>query len=181
MSLSIKDIEHIKKFQNSLSSNIPIHIYNATGYGVGNQYCRIVIHSQHMVDTLKQLGVIEQKSNILRPSAPIPEKFTKDFIRGCFDGDGSVWKQGNNDYMIDFVGTVEMLEYIQNELIKNNIISHKYNFSKRKPEQSVMSFKFGGNIQVKKFITFIYKDANLYLNRKYNFSKYNNLINGLPT
>lgn len=50
----------------------------------------------------------------------------------------------------------------------NDIIKHSYKLSKRKPNQKVSSFKFGGNIQTYKFLEYIYKDSEIYLDRKYN-------------
>lgn len=50
---------------------------------------RLTIRSCIMTDDLKQLGVIENKS--LKTKIPnIPQQYFKDFVRGFFDGDGSI-------------------------------------------------------------------------------------------
>ena len=51
---------------------------------------RIQIGSKELFDSLLELGLTPNKSR--RMEMPIiPEKYTGDFIRGYFDGDGNVW------------------------------------------------------------------------------------------
>lgn len=50
----------------------------------------LAIHSKHLYMKLTQLGGLRRKSRIITfPS--VPQKFLRDFIRGYFDGDGSVF------------------------------------------------------------------------------------------
>lgn len=169
ISLKESDKKHLEKFNDSIDGNIIIRTYTClSGYGKGSLYSRITVQSQKMVDDLKSHGVIEHKSNILK--APnISSELEKDFIRGYFDGDGSVWVQNKKDLGVGFVGTKNVLMFIQDVLIKNNVIKHTYPLTKRKEQQEVFQFKFGGNIQVMKFLTYIYADATLYLERKFDF------------
>ena len=66
-----------------------------------------------------------------------------------------------------------------NELFKEGIINHIYKFDKRKEGQIVSRFRFGGNLQAKAFCEYIYKDATIYLQRKYD--RYKDLVNLLDS
>lgn len=57
--------------------------------------CRITIRSKEIVEDIKRLGGTERKSKTIRfPS--VPKKYLPDFIRGLWDGDGTIF-YGNND------------------------------------------------------------------------------------
>lgn len=172
ISLKDSDFLHLQKLNECMNGNLKIHTYTSTsGYGKGNKYSRIVFTSQHLVNSLKNLGVIENKTNILkRPDKDkLDEVFYKDFIRGYFDGDGSVWLQQKNDLGVSFLGTEDLMLFIQETLIKERIIKHFYHLTHKKEEDIVVSFKFGGNIQVMNFLDYIYSNANIFLDRKYDF------------
>lgn len=167
IALSIKDKKHLDKFNNCLESNVKIKSYiESNGFGKGNEYCRIVYTSQKLTDDLIKHGVYEHKSCILS-NPNISEKYIKDFIRGYFDGDGSIWKQDNaTQFNISIVGTNELLMFIQNYLLKNGIISRYYPLNKRRKNQIVSNFKFGGNNLAYKFLQYLYENSEMYLDRK---------------
>lgn len=182
IALNIKDKKHLKKFNDCLESNVKIKSYiESSGFGKGSQYCRILYASQKLTDDLMKHGVYEHKSCIL--SKPdIPEKYIKDFIRGYFDGDGSIWKQDNaTQFNISIVGTDELLMFIQNHLMKNGIISRYYHLNKRKENQIVSNFKFGGNNLAYKFLQYLYENSEIYLDRKMElYLELKNKINSHP-
>ena len=88
------------------------------------------------------------------------------------DGDGCI-SICKNEFKIKIVGTVALMSYIAQELKKLNININ--NFYKRHKDQDVVMIDFGGNLQVLRFLNYIYKDANVYLDRK--FDIYNQLCN----
>lgn len=63
------------------------------GKGAGNWYCRLVHDSRELALDLKNKGCYQGKSLTLTfPSKDIvPEHLIRHFIRGYFDGDGSVF------------------------------------------------------------------------------------------
>ena len=64
------------------------------------------MRSQKTVEDLKKLGCVENKSLILTfpTEQQVPKEFVYDFIRGYFDGDGSI-TNCNGNYNLNFVGT----------------------------------------------------------------------------
>jgi len=169
ISLGIKDESHLQKLNYCLNSNTPVNKYIETaGFGIGNKYCRVIYVSKKLTNDLIKHGVYENKTDIITSPNTIPYKYIKDFIRGYFDGDGSIWKQDSNTQVnIGFVGTNDLLQFIMKYLLDNNAILREYPLNKRKSEQIVSNFKFGGNYNSFRFLDFIYKDSNIYLNRKY--------------
>lgn len=182
ISLNIKDKKHLEKFNDCLRSNVEIKTYvESSGFGKGSQYCRVLYASQKLTDDLMKHGVYEHKSCIL--SKPdIPEEYIKDFIRGYFDGDGSIWKQDKGtQFNISIVGTDELLIFIQNHLLEIGIISRHYPLNKRKENQVVSNFKFGGNNLTYNFLHYLYEDSEIYLDRKMElYLELKNKINSHP-
>jgi DNA-binding transcriptional regulator WhiA len=169
ISLNIKDKNHLQKLNCCLDSNVSIKEYKETiGFAKGNKYCRVIYTSEKLTNDLINNGVYEKKTNIIAPPNLKSDNLIREFIRGYFDGDGSIWKQDNKTQVnISFVGTDNLLQFIMQYLLDNNAIIRKYSLNKRKPQQIVSNFKFGGNCNSFRFLDFIYKDANMYLDRKY--------------
>lgn len=57
-----------------------------------NEGIQICIRSQKIWDDLNRLGINNDKTFNLKISFDIPKKYIGDFVRGYFDGDGSIWK-----------------------------------------------------------------------------------------
>lgn len=132
-----------------------------------DQYC-LSIHSTHVSDVLNTLGCVARKSLVLK-FPDIQEKLIKHFIRGYFDGDGSLYyytRRNKPEYTLSIVSTkdfTDKLKYILNKelnihvcdkLTGNNNITH--------------TIYVRGNKQVSKLLDWLYLDTNLYLERKYN-------------
>ncbi len=179
LSITADDIKHLEKFKEAVSSNVPIHEYTVSGgYKIGTKYCRIIISDNKMAEDLISHGCLIKKTNIIKPPCGIPEFLEKHFIRGFMDGNGSICKSTcryGYSFAIKFCSTDLVLMWIQEHLIKNNIITHYYPLMKRKSGQVVSSFEFGGNNQVIRYLHYIYSGATVFLDRKY--SRYIELDN----
>ena len=123
-----------------------------------------------MFDNLLKYNFVEHKTNILNPpDINLLNGFTSDFIWGYFDGNGSIAHTNtelNNSYAFKLVSTKNFLDFV------NNYIKEKLGFStnkyyKRKDYQEVMSLEFGGNLKTQKILDLLYKNATIYLDRKY--------------
>lgn len=167
MALSSVDEAHLEKFKNSLDSTHPIHYYTSA-YGTG--FSRITFLNQHFVDNLISKGVLRNKSLILTfPSYDIvPKDLIVHFIRGYFDGDGSIKKTGKkrtaakDPYDVSFLGTKEFLEAIQDELGMHTKLkdTSKHNVNNHE-------IVFGGYHKALSVLNLLYENASIYLDRKY--------------
>lgn len=133
-----------------------------------NRHCYSLMFScKTIYQDIVMLGGKETKSLTLQfPN--IPEQYLSHFIRGYFDGDGSVSQRGNSGYLI---GTYEFCEQL-NVVLKRNGINIS-SIKEKHPE--LCSNTYCLNIfkkeEFRKFSEFIYSDMDensLYLYRKRN-------------
>lgn len=169
--LSSCDISHLHKLKQCMDSNVNIPTYKSNGgYSNNTEYARFKIVSDKICNDLERHGVYYNKTLILkRPN--IDYKLIKDFIRGYIDGDGCITSYMRKDsikrtYSLKIVGTLDMLNFIKEYIEENSSIKiNKYYY--RKKNSKVASIEVGGNNQVEKALNLFYKDAKIYLNRKY--------------
>lgn len=95
---------------------------------------QLCIHSEQIWIDLQKLGVTHGKTFGMEINFDIPEEYWGDYLRGFFDGDGSIWETtfrigGKPYYYANFTcASRKFLEYIQNRLGfgKINIVRKKY-------------------------------------------------------
>ena len=159
ITLSKIDINHLEKFKADIKATNPIKEYKGSGYNANGTFSKILLTSQKTVDDLKKHGCTEHKT--LKLTFPtIKDELKHHFIRGYMDGDGSISLIQNKSYIIQFTGTKDFLTSIMKYFNKNLAMYTKDNIT--------YELKFGGNLQVKKILNILYKDATVYLDRKYN-------------
>lgn len=161
-----QDIDILNKFKQCLSSNYNIQIYKDT-------YCNLTIYSSKLSKKLAEYGIIQNKTYSLQlPN--IENSLFRHFIRGYFDGDGcfSVIKRNDRKnplsktYQLNITGMPEPLRIIQLHLIKNvNIVD---NGLKSRISTCAVTMHYSGKNVCKRILDYLYHDANLYLQRKYN-------------
>jgi predicted DNA-binding protein YlxM (UPF0122 family) len=84
VSITIKDVRLLEKIRTKLKSNHPIKYLKAAGI------YQFSFSRKKMVERLRKLGITSNKSLVVE-FPKVPDKFLSDFIRGVFDGDGSVF------------------------------------------------------------------------------------------
>lgn len=138
-------------------------------YDYKNNSCGFNIGSKDICNDLISLGGIPNKSLGLKfPN--IPSEFISDFIRGYFDGDGTVT---NKHYSVKILGTEDFLLKLSEILETENIRIHSIEIANKDENKSSLckSLTITRLVECEKFRDFIYKDINaesLYLQRKYN-------------
>lgn len=165
VSIGLIDKELIEQFLidiNGVGRKISENHYK-TLKGTSTSYI-LRFNSAPLYDSLLRFGITEVKSKTLKmPEWLKTHSLINHFIRGYFDGDGSVFYQHNTKY-IEFRGTVSFLESI-NEIIKSNIC--KQTKAQVHVHSNCGSLKYCGNILTMEVANFLYKDASVCLKRKY--------------
>lgn len=160
-----KDSEDsIQKFKQSINATNPILYDNSKS--VGQEQVKLICRSQKTVNDLIDKGVVKQKSLILKPPTKVPEELIRHFIRGFFDGDGSLIKYQHKNcksisFEINFTTTYEMAKWLQNIFQIGNVFPEKR-------REETWYYSVGGNQQVLKICHYMYNDASIWMNRKYN-------------
>ena len=148
-----------------------LHNYMCVGnkiYCQGKQYS-IKYRNEDSINFLMNYGLTERKSLTMRfPN--LPHNILASFIRGYFDGDGSIvltHTQYNTYGQVSFAsGSKDFLIGLQNVLFNNfNIKSTLYDDGHK--DTSTMTLKITKRKEIDKLFDIMYKDANIYLERKY--------------
>lgn len=141
------------------------------GYNYKNQY-RLLIFSARICNALQNIGMVQNKSLILKFPKSLNQELYPHFIRGYFDGDGSFCphytKDGKFQPCITFTSTEDFCVKLQ-EILKTELNipgGNIYDASCHNGVTKVLSI--GGANQTKRILDWIYSDAELYLTRKYN-------------
>lgn len=162
--LAAKDKNHLEKFKNFMESNKNIKFRKSS-----NSY-RLSIDSIELVQDLIRLGCFQNKSLILDfpTNKQVPEHLIHHFMRGYFDGDGCIYFGKDKSLRFILVGTNMFLNKYEEYILK---ILNRNNPNKRSYTGSAEELHYGGNKQVKKIFNFLYKDATIYLERKFEIFK----------
>lgn len=166
ITLHSKDIATLEQFKKSIKSTNPITDVSSNGRTLH----RILMSSQETVNDLISHGCVKQKSLILQPPVGVPEKLINHFIRGFFDGDGSIFirkaefekhKNWNiPSFDISITSTEDMVKWIADQVGFGKI-------SKEQRREKTWYYRQSGNQKVKQFCDYIYKDATIFMERKY--------------
>lgn len=162
LSLQKRDDHIIFAFANELKINANKYIKTYTNKD-GCQYSRIIIYSDELCDDLIKYNVVPNKTFITKYPI-IPQIYNRDYIRGYFDGDGSINKSIPH---LKICGTIQVLSEIQKILIQEcNLNITKLQQRHKDRDNNIRSLEYGGRKQVRRIYNFLYENANLYLKRK---------------
>ena len=169
-----------KEILTKLSNLIYIDKRPIKTYKDKNSYkrSRLLISNKHISYTLNEIGMHRDKTqNCNFPK--IKRKFLKDFIRGYFDGDGTIHysiveSSGRRAYRCSFIGTKNFIETLQKILIHTGIkCTIEQRFYDKK--NIVQKLHIHGIPQSVKLFNFMYENSNINLKRKY--KKFQDMFN----
>lgn len=140
----------------------------------------LVIYDKDIYNIIKSYNINENKSLTLEFPNNIPDKYLKDFIRGYFDGDGSVItnkEKCNSKYtklIIQFLGTEKFLTRL------TELINEKFNFGIKhvvNTRTKIKCLRYYTR-QAREILKWLYDTDSLKLERKYiHFKDYLNEFN----
>ena len=165
LSLQEKDKYILELLREELKSNHPIILkaYNSKNINWSNQYS-YTIKNKHVVSTLHDYGLVPRKSYHLEFPSIIPDQLISHFIRGYFDGNGSI-PSNPNEKRVNISAPTDFGMYLKSFCEKT--LNIHISVSTPHQNQYVKEFRISGRNQAKRFLDFIYYDATLYLKRKY--------------
>lgn len=169
LSLCNKDKNHIVKFNKSIRSDYPVKDKKIKLGNKIHSASITYIYSKKMCEDLNKLGCINGKTyNMSFPD--IDNKYKIDFIRGFFDGDGSLSiKEFNCGFKVTKVTITAFSQNTLHEIakiIKCFMPGFDYNIYKR--SESSYSLTAKGVAIAREFIDMLYKNSTIHLDRKYN-------------
>lgn len=126
-----------------------------------NDIYTLVIHRKEIVEDLRNLGVVEGKSRIIKfPN--VPDEYLSHFVRGVIDGDGWIQDRG---YVMNVTNASESFSCSLHKVFN----SRGYNGRIDKPTKHANAYRVwvSGKNDVIKLADWVYRDADdLFLKRK---------------
>lgn len=171
ISLAEEDKDILERIRLEIGNERPLEFIDYSdkhdfGYMYQNQY-RLLLFSADICRALESYGMVPNKSLILQ-FPTLNKELLPHFIRGYFDGDGCLCRgKKETQFTATITSTndfcIKLKEIIEYEV---GINCHIYDASNHNKLTKV--FATSGRIQVKLFLDWLYKDAELFLERKYN-------------
>lgn len=170
LKLSIVDKQHLIKFKEfiSIDVNIPI-VYNE--YKNSKSY-KISINSNKLVNDLINLGCVNRKSKIIKFPNFLSQDLISHFIRGYFDGDGSIsysdkqiglnFVSGSQDFLKEIATKLALFTGCKTANLVGSAESYKY-------------IQFSSKDDLYKLYDYFYNNSTIYMDRKK--EKYTFIIN----
>lgn len=170
LSLAKKDACHVERFKHDLNATNKISIQKR------DEQNRICIYSVKIAkDLLERFGIVPCKTLIYKfPERLINHPLINHFMRGYVDGDGCFYydkkKDETSQLVFSIVGTKHFVDIFNlilrrdSEIINETGNCYFYN--------GAWALAYGGNGILTKIYNFLYKNATIYLERKFNIAKY---------
>lgn len=161
--IKAEDIEHLKLFKALFQGIVPEIKYKASA----NAY-RLLLCSVELCKDLADKGCIHGKLLRTFPDKDkMPETLVHHFMRGYFDGDGSIYIDKHNSLHFSVIGSSHFLDQYENILISHcdnkNIPCRR---SQSKTGIDCQEIRYGGNKRCADIYRFLYHNATIYLQRK---------------
>ncbi len=174
ISLQEDDRYLLEQLRNEIGSEKPLEYLDYShkhdfGYNYKNQY-RLILFSKHICKELSSKGLVQNKSLVLEFPTCIKDELLSHFIRGYFDGNGSINyyrnKRGNiRNYSVSITSTEMFLNTLNNTLdmlgLKRGNI-----FDASCHNGITKQWSMNGFYHVTEFCRWMYTDADLYMVRK---------------
>jgi len=180
--LQKQDNDILHKFAKLIYKENPeIHVKSCTrkrdlGNGLKNYYsCYLNINSKHICSILEKQGCMPAKTFKITFPTWLDSELQKHFIRGYFDGDGSIYvntKKGASSYF-KITSIKQFAEEVRKVIIDNVNVNMGIYLSTQ--HSVVFDVTSAGNRQVEKIMKWLYSDANIFMDRKH--SIYLKLLN----
>ena len=159
------DKSHIEKFKEAIQSNneIAIKAVENKKRNFESITCELRINSKIFVSFLMNNGIVQQKTGKELIPNTVPQYLIRHFIRGYFDGDGSITVSKAFRICSASLKILEdIVEHFKNEL---DIMYSIYQDKKyTKPFYTIDSRNYFNN---KIVLDYLYKDATVFLDRKH--------------
>ena len=171
-----KDREDLILFMQHINHSGKLGVQIQENSYAGTPIYHVRCNSHKMIQDLINLGCLPQKTG--HSSLPhLSKHLIHHFIRGYFDGDGSIsiYKQEDkraphypDRIKQEFAITSDrnILTEIQ-EILVNQCILPYTTLKSYKNTTKAVSLRYGGKQQISRIYNYLYKDANVYLPRKY--------------
>lgn len=163
-----KDIDVLTKMKSYMKAT-----NNIREIGKHNQV-ELKISSDKLFRDLQKLGVVERKSLTYTP-IEIDDKLMRHFLRGFFDGDGTIHCEKKSkphipsSYAVGITCNKNTALFISNHLRTKDINVQQIKYEKRSDNKGKNTYdlRIYTILDMYNFLNYLYSDATVYMDRKY--------------
>ena len=158
--LQASDKDHLIKFVKALGGDVSIVRYRKS-----RDTYRITIADKRLIQDLISCGVRQAKSLTLTYPTNLQQNLTKSFIRGYFDGDGSVYGIGKKGVGMSIISTQEVCESLKRTIrVELDIIGSTRSVGTK----NVWRYEVTKTTNALKVCDWLYSGSSVHLDRKIN-------------
>jgi len=161
LTLQARDEHILKEFLKEIGSDSPITDFIKKETGV--VYKRIQICNKRIIEMLEKYGVVPRKSLITTYPYWLRDDLTRHFLRGLFDGDGSIQSQFG---YINFSGSNSLMTSVK-EILEEKFNAHVREYNQTGKHPCFKQLFCSKKQDMANILYWLYEDSNIYLNRKY--------------
>lgn len=169
--LSSIDKEHIVKFKETIKFTGQLRV-GSGGYPGSGENLIINFSSAKMTSDLRNKGLYPGKSTTMESFPELEDFLIRHFIRGYFDGDGSVYSSRNTSYhkgkmyeyqipTVSIIGTKPFIEELSNHLVFKNRI-------RKSKSKNMVYLEYSKKEDIPNIFQYLYNDSTVYMERKFN-------------
>lgn len=166
LSLAEQDKELVIKIRDCICAELKLIRVNPPGKATQVQWL-LLLYGKAVQQRLTELGCFPRKSLTLVFPEWLSNSYTRHFIRGYMDGDGCISINKSGRPRLGFVGTMSFLSSIREIIGKELDIEGGLYRRSRLDLFSICDLQYNGFKKVLPILTWLYKDAAIYMERKY--------------
>jgi DNA-binding CsgD family transcriptional regulator len=151
LQLAEKDVEHLIRLRSFLNAEHPVIVNNSKAI--------FVFSSANIFHRLVDIGITPNKTATLTFPSTIPHTLKHHFVRGYFDGDGSVGKGVDNCPFFNLLGTEAFLQSVSTIL---PVVAKVY----KRADCNIYRIQLWGE-KARQTFCWMYQDATVFLPRKW--------------
>lgn len=143
----------------------------ATEIGYANKFyvqenmTSITVKNKKIVNDLRLHGIIPRKSFIDNEYPNVPDDYFVHFLRGYFDGDGSIFKTSQGYHRVAIVGGHKFLLGLKKQI---SVLAKTLSYAKLRKhcKSNVYNLEWSKKEEIVDFVELLYLDATICLERK---------------
>lgn len=168
LALAESDKEILEKINQEIENTRPIKIYDRHD---GHQLtAKLQVFSSTMKKDLAHYNIVPAKTFILTPPELLAREYIISYIRGFFDGDGSIYYAGTTFTWRVGSASKKILEWMRSFLAEEyGIVNNKLYYSKLANGTDFYYLQYTGQAKMEKLYKALYVPNSLRLQRKYDF------------
>lgn len=172
VTLSAVDRDILTKMKKALKSDAVIKSRKGGAFKLDGEYITMQVNSKKMCGDLADKGCIQCKSDFIRFPFWLDKSLWSHFVRGYFDGDGGFSKEigtdrspGHIKYRANIVSNPQFIADL-NEIFFE-VLGKRFYILRYYKHKRTEQLRIEGNRQVESFMSWLYQDATVFLDRKH--------------